>query len=98
MQGREGVWDPGNVRVQLLDWNSASDIQAAGGPFRYVLAADCVYNEEHVEALCNVMLALTDLKSTGENSICSSVTHSAVFVGDDLLTRGAIIAQLWLWL
>ena len=74
MQGREGVWDPGDVRVQLLDWNSASNIQAAGGPFRYVLAADCVYNEEHVEALCNVMLALTDLKSTGENSICSSIT------------------------
>ena len=67
MQGREGVWDPGKVRVQLLDWNNASNIQAAGGPFHYVLAADCVYNEEHVEALCNVMLALTDLKSTGEN-------------------------------
>ena len=72
MQGREGVWDPGDVRVQLLDWNSASDIQAAGGPFRYVLAADCVYHEEHIEALCRVMLALTDLKSTGENPVCFS--------------------------
>ena len=73
MQGREGVWDPGKVRVQLLDWNSASDIQAAGGPFHYALAADCVYNEEHVKGLCNVMLALTDLKSTGENPVCLSI-------------------------
>lgn len=81
MQGREGVWDPGDVRVQLLDWNSASDIQAAGGPFRYVLAADCVYHEEHVEALCNVMLALTDLKSTGENPLHSSITQCSLCGG-----------------
>jgi len=65
MQGREGLWDAGSVRVQTLDWNSPSDVQAAGGPFHYVLAADCVYNEMHVEPLYNVVLALTDAKSTG---------------------------------
>lgn len=63
--GREGVWDVGEVRVQTLDWNSPSDIQGAEGPFNYVLAADCVYHEEHVEPLCRVVSALTDLKSTG---------------------------------
>ena len=65
MQGREGLWDAGPVRVQALDWNSPSDVQAAGGPFHYVLAADCVYNEMHVEPLYNVVVALTDAKSTG---------------------------------
>ncbi len=65
VQGREGLWDAGAVRVQALDWNSASDVQAAGGPFQYVLAADCVYNENHVEPLYSVVLALTNAKSTG---------------------------------
>ena len=65
VQGREGLWDAGAVRVQALDWNSPSDLQAAGGPFRYLLAADCVYHENHVEPLYRVALALTDAKSTG---------------------------------
>ena len=71
MQGREGLWDAGPVRVQALDWNSPSDVQAAGGPFHYVLAADCVYNEMHVEPLYNVVLALTDAKSTGLPNLLS---------------------------
>ncbi len=65
VQGREGLWDAGAVRVQALDWNSPLDIQAAGGPFQYVLAADCVYHENHVEPLYRVVVALTDAKSTG---------------------------------
>lgn len=67
-QGRDGPWgaQAGPVRVQVLDWGSDADIAAAGGPFSIVIAADCVYHEEHVEKLHGTMMALTDLKSTGE--------------------------------
>lgn len=66
-QGRDGPWaaQAGPVRVQVLDWGSDADIAAAGGPFSYVIAADCVYHEEHVEKLHGTIMALTDLKSSG---------------------------------
>ena len=43
VQGRDGAWgsQAGQVTVQDLDWGSAEDIARAGGPFSFVLAADC---------------------------------------------------------
>lgn len=54
--------------MQDLDWGSAEDIARAGGPFSFVLAADCVYNEGHVPVLHDAIVALTDFKSTGASA------------------------------
>lgn len=63
------------MRVQALDWNSPEDVSDAGGPFQYVLAADCVYHEEHVEPLYRVVLALADLRSTGPQPWAFTMLH-----------------------
>lgn len=70
MSGREGPWGQqvGKSSVQELDWNSEEHVLKAQGPFPYVLAADCVYHEDHLCALRQTILSLTDFKSTGENA------------------------------
>ena len=67
--GREGPWgqQAGKLRVQELDWGNEAHIIQADGPFAFVLAADCVYHEEHIFGLRQTVLALTDLKSTGQH-------------------------------
>ena len=88
VQGREGMWDAGAVRLQALDWNSPSDIQAAGGPFQYVLAADCVYHENHVEPLYRVILALTNAKSAGAPTASIHCTpHGCLLSLHEVFTR-----------
>ncbi|CAL8464476.1 g4011 [Coccomyxa elongata] len=66
LHGREGPWGQqvGKLRVQELDWGTEAHIIQADGPFAFVLAADCVYHEEHIFGLRQTILALTDLKST----------------------------------
>ncbi|EIE19225.1 hypothetical protein COCSUDRAFT_38412 [Coccomyxa subellipsoidea C-169] len=54
----------GRVSVQELDWGNEEHISQAAGPFAYVLAADCVYHEEHLLALRQTIISLSDLKST----------------------------------
>jgi hypothetical protein len=51
--------------VQVLEWGNKEHIALSGGPFNFVLASDCVYHEEHIEALRRTILALTDPKSVG---------------------------------
>lgn len=55
----------GKVLVQELDWyNAEHRLSALGqGPFDFLLAADCVYNEQHVTAFKETCLALMHKKS-----------------------------------
>ncbi|KAK9904903.1 hypothetical protein WJX75_005147 [Coccomyxa subellipsoidea] len=66
LHSREGPWgqQAGKVSVQELDWGNEAHIAQAGGPFAFVLAADCVYHEEHLFALRQTIVSLTDMKST----------------------------------
>ena len=63
------------MSVQDLDWSKDEDIERAGGPYKFVLAADCVYHEEHVFNLRRTIVALTDLKSTGGTSSATCRTQ-----------------------
>lgn len=82
LQGRDGPWhqQAGKLRVQELDWGNEAHIAQAAGPFHFVLAADCVYHEEHVLKLRDTVVALTDLKSTG--ALRSSALDRSVLLGD----------------
>ena len=55
----------GAVAVRELDWAVAAQAAAAGGPFDFVVAADCVYHEQIVELFLRTVLAVTDQRSTG---------------------------------
>lgn len=66
--GRQGeeVVEVGSVSVAELDWENPAHYEAVGGPFDFVLAADCVYRERLVEDLLRTVLAVTTHKSTGK--------------------------------
>lgn len=51
--------------TQELDWYQVDQRELAlqSGPFDYLLAADCVYNEEHLEAFKDTCLHLMTKKS-----------------------------------
>ena len=55
----------GRIRVQPLDWSAEEKLATVDPPYDYVLAADCVYHEHHVDDLLDTILRLTDPKSTG---------------------------------
>ena len=56
----------GKVKVQELDWCNEQHRQQAleSGPPDFILAADCIYNEEHVAAFRDTCLALMNAKTT----------------------------------
>lgn len=56
----------GALRVQELDWNAEDKLKDTQPPYDYVLAADCVYHEHHLERLLDTILQLTDHRSTGK--------------------------------
>lgn len=53
------------VDVCELDWLKPEQWTSAGGPFDYVLAADCVYEEGLVEHLVSVVEAVASPRATG---------------------------------
>lgn len=55
----------GLIRVKELDWTNKAHCSALDPPFDFVLAADCVYHENHLHDLLATILALTNAKSTG---------------------------------
>ena len=57
--------DAGKICVGELDWYKADqrDLALQSGPFDFLLAADCVYNEEHLEAFRDTCLHLMTKKS-----------------------------------
>ena len=55
----------GAVAVRELDWAVPAQAEAAGGPFEFVVAADCVYHEQIVEDFLRTVLTITDHRSTG---------------------------------
>ena len=73
-------WGPsaGTIEVNELDWYNEQHREDAAklGRFDYLLAADCVYNEEHLEALRDTCLALMDAKSLRESHILLPKLHS----------------------
>lgn len=63
----------GKVVVQELDWYNSDQLgkALALGPFYSLIAADCIYNEEHLEAFRDTCLALMDKKTSCEPSSSS---------------------------
>ena len=55
----------GAVEVRELDWAVPAQAEAAGGPFDFVVAADCVYHEQIVESFLQTVMTVTDHRSTG---------------------------------
>ena len=55
----------GKVEVRELDWVVPQQAEDAGGPFDFVVAADCIYHEQIVEHFLRTVLAITDHRSTG---------------------------------
>lgn len=55
-----------SVTVEEFDWRKEEQIEAAraSGPVDYVVAADCVYNEEAVSYFLNAVLALCGSRTT----------------------------------
>ncbi len=53
------------VEVCELDWLQPVQWEGVGGPFDYVLAADCVYEEALVEHLVSVVEAVASPRATG---------------------------------
>jgi len=66
MLGTELEEEQRSVDIRELDWTASSD--KFGGfdpPYDFVIAADCIYNEDLVEYFLHTVLGLTDQKSTG---------------------------------
>lgn len=55
----------GVVRVEELDWTNHDHRTSVNPPFDFVLAADCVYHENHLHDLLATILEVTSSKSTG---------------------------------
>lgn len=55
----------GAVEVRALDWAVPAQAEAGGGPFDFVVAADCVYHERIVEDFLRTVMTVTDHRSTG---------------------------------
>ncbi|KAK9830946.1 hypothetical protein WJX81_000881 [Elliptochloris bilobata] len=62
--GSELAGAVGPVEVRELDWFQPEQVAAAGGPYDFILAADCVYNEALVDTLLRVVLALSNKRTT----------------------------------
>ena len=60
--------EAGKIHTQELDWYKPDQRELAlqSGPFDFLLAADCVYNEEHLEAFKATCLQLMTRKSLCE--------------------------------
>ncbi|GMH33697.1 hypothetical protein BSKO_01531 [Bryopsis sp. KO-2023] len=54
----------GRISVAELDWTNREQCSSLEVPFDYVLAADCVYHENHLHDFLATILAITDNKST----------------------------------
>jgi len=80
VEGLPWAKEAGKVEVKELDWYNHLHTQEAlsHGPFDYLLAADCVYNEEHLPAFRDTCLALMTAKSllVVINELRSESVHS----------------------
>jgi protein N-lysine methyltransferase METTL21D len=57
----------GSMTVEELDWQKPETFANVQGPFDYILAADCVYNEDLVHDLLKVVLLYCGSKTTGDS-------------------------------
>lgn len=87
--------DAGRIQTQELDWYKADQRELAllSGPFDFLLAADCVYNEEHLEAFKETCLHLMTRKS-----LCKALPpdYSLVCIGNaSLRTHRCSFKMMW---
>ena len=71
----------GRISVQPLDWSAEEKLATVDPPYDYVLAADCVYHEHHVDDLLDTILRLTDAKSTGPSHAFPCLESKGIFDG-----------------
>ena len=64
----------GAVEVRELDWVVPHQAEGAGGPFEFVVAADCIYHEQIVEDFLRTVLTITDHRSTGAGQDIAGVS------------------------
>ena len=58
----------GDVKVCELNWNADDKLALVQPPYDFVIAADCIYHENHMDDLLDTILKLTDFRSTGKCS------------------------------
>lgn len=66
----------GSFTVAELDWQDRATWTHVMGPFDYILAADCIYNEALIEHLLEAVLQFCGLKTTGVSLACSDIRTS----------------------
>lgn len=76
----------GKVQVVELDWTAEDKLRHVRSPFDFVIAADCIYHENHMEDLLDTILKLTDDKSTGTYTTQPTllISHRLVLVVNEL--------------